>query len=293
MNVFRKVVPLAVITAILLSLAYRADANAPGPKVSEAKNKHNLSASNNDASIKYRAIDDPANPRSKEICVFCHTPHGANVEGQAPLWNRKFSTEIFQRYSSGTLQIRNITEAAYGEPNGSSKLCLSCHDGVSNLGDGFNGTKIAMIGGDVPGVIDSSGVGNFASFKPSTNKMKTGHHPVSFVYNQSVLDLIKAADPAEKSQYKLSDLPLYVKLDKKSRMQCTTCHDPHQNQSNDAECYGGTGNCASPDTRKITPFWVYGVSGTATAGADQEAVCISCHPMDAGVGFTQQPWTPN
>lgn len=298
MKVFHKIVlSVATFAVILLSLVYQAGAAAPGPKLSESfpphtkgVNKHNLSYNNNSPLVKYRAFN--SDNRSTQVCIFCHTPHSANVEGQAPLWNRKFSTETFQRYSSDTLQIRSISAANYGEPNGSSRLCLSCHDGVSRLGNLYTGTEIVMVGGAVTGVIEG-----FASFKPDTNKMKTGHHPVSFVYNDSVLASIKAYLP--KIDYTLPTVA-EVKLDKQSRMQCTTCHDPHQNQSNDAECYpqSGSGNvsCDATNNRKISPFWVYGVPGTSTAGADQQAVCLACHPISelpfALLPLTT-PWTPN
>lgn len=266
-----------VAVSLVLSLVFQA--RALGPKVSEPLNSHNLSASNAIPGFLYKATNDPTNnPRGQQICIFCHTPHSANVVGQTPLWNRAFSSETFQRYTSATLRIRGIGSALYGntaQPNGSSKLCLSCHDGVSRLGAVYTGQEITM----VKQVIDGR-----ASFKPSTNKMWTGHHPVSFVYTPAIASTISAKG----STYQVPVLPS-VKLDKLNRMQCTTCHDAHQNQSFEDQCYGGTGNCAFPDTRKKAPFWVYGGGGTATA--DQQAVCTTCHPMDAGAGFTG-PWPP-
>jgi hypothetical protein len=254
---------------LLLLVAFQA--LAVGPQVSKPGNKHNLSALNLDPLVTYKATNDAVgNPRGQQICIFCHTPHNSNVEGQTPLWNRNFSSQNFQRYSSLTLQIRNSTkfpDAQYGasaQPNGSSKLCLSCHDGVSNLGAVLDGSPIAMTKDVITG---------FASFKPDTNKMKTGHHPVSFVYNGVVRDAIQFA----KLPATVFTLPALsqVKLDKQSRMQCTTCHDAHQNMSSETDCYGGP--CSSTNTRKIAPFWVY---GTPSGGsADQLTVCLTCHPM--------------
>lgn len=271
---------------------------AAGPLVSKPGNKHNLSGLNTAPGITYRAktlIEDPTNIRGQEICIFCHTPHNANVEGGAPLWNRRFSGETFSRYSSSTLQIRVNTAAknAAGyddksappwQPNGSSKLCLSCHDGSDTndhrLGDVLNGGPIIMSGGNF---ISSDTAISFASFNPLTNKMKTGHHPVSFVYTDSVVSLINLTGLAY-TTYKLPTTfppgPPEVKLDKQNRMQCTTCHDPHQNWSNDTDFYTSSGN----ETRKKAPFWVYG--GGVSATADQEAVCTACHPMII------PPWQP-
>jgi len=258
---------LFIVASIAMLLKNGAEAH--GPKVSEPLNRHNLSALNTIPGFLYKATNDSTNnPRGQQICIFCHTPHNANVAGQTPLWNRNFSSQIFERYSSGTLQIRKINAAQYAtgaQPSGSSKLCLSCHDGVSRLGDLYSGAPITM----VKDVIDG-----LASFKPTTNKMKSGHHPVSFVYNTEIAASINAARTPI-----IFTMPgiTQVKLDKLSRMQCTTCHDAHQNMSNDTECYGGT--CNSTNTRKVAPFWVYD-GGSGVASTDAQAVCTTCHPMN-------------
>lgn len=260
-------------TLLIMIMVYQVC--AAGPKVSALGNKHNLSNAN--TAVKYKASGDAtSNPRGSQICIFCHTPHNANVSEQAPLWNRKFSSEAFQRYTGSTLfQIKNIPTAQYGSPNGSSKLCLSCHDGVSNLGEVFNGQAIALAANS--NTFDQNVIEGPASFKPSTNKMRYGHHPVSFVYNESV----RSSFDVVKSNYKLPILT-GVKLDKQDRMQCTTCHDAHQNQSDDNAFY------PSPnDTRKIAPFWVYGGGGASTASDDQQAVCMTCHPLSEWPGFTR------
>lgn len=272
-----------LVAAVSLVMSMVFQARALGPKVSEPLNRHNLSASNAIPGFLYKATDDPAgNPRGQQICIFCHTPHSANVVGQAPLWNRKFSiVDNFQRYSSATLQIRGIGAAQYGnnaQPNGSSKLCLSCHDGVSRLGEVYNGPEIPMANANV--------ISGRASFNPSTNKMKIGHHPVSFVYKNNadttVIDAINLGKST--TSYKMDNaLAPRVKLDKQGRMQCATCHDAHQNQSFEDQCYGGTGNCIAPNDRKKVPFWVHG--GGADATTDQEAVCKTCHPMSGWTGW--------
>ena len=66
----------------------------------------------------------------REICIFCHTPHGASAT-DGPLWNHQTSTAIYQTFSSPTLTALGIT---IGPPNGASRLCLSCHDGTVALG---------------------------------------------------------------------------------------------------------------------------------------------------------------
>lgn len=283
--------PLIAIAAFLVTDIRQADAaTIPGPKVSQPLNKHNLSASNAIPGFLYKATDDPSNnPRGQEICIFCHTPHNANVAGQAPLWNRAFSNETFQRYTgSSTFKIKSLAAAQYGpgaQPNGSSKLCLSCHDGVSSLGTVKSGPAITMVK-DV--------ITDFASFKPSTNKMRYGHHPVSFVYAtgynyvsspiESQTGTRIAGLPADYLFPQLIDGKVKVKLkntfkDGNGWMQCTTCHDAHQNQSDDDDCYGGACGAAS---QKKAPFWV-SHSGTNTASQDRDAVCTACHSLTGSI----------
>ncbi len=63
-----------------------------------------------------------------EVCVYCHTPHGAGVALQAPLWNRTSSNTAgyvtYNTLGSATL-TGNVTT-----PGPASLTCLSCHDGT-------------------------------------------------------------------------------------------------------------------------------------------------------------------
>ncbi len=63
-----------------------------------------------------------------EVCVYCHTPHGANREINAPLWNRTIN-------SGGNYTIYDTPttiglEGRLDLPGPSSLTCLSCHDGT-------------------------------------------------------------------------------------------------------------------------------------------------------------------
>jgi len=59
------------------------------------------------------------------ICVYCHTPHGANTQIQAPLWNRTVNTGTYQIYDKPTTLMRTVST-----PGPTSLTCLSCHDGT-------------------------------------------------------------------------------------------------------------------------------------------------------------------
>jgi hypothetical protein len=62
-----------------------------------------------------------------EVCVYCHTPHGANTTIAAPLWNRTNAPTVYQTYNlAGSLTLTQPVTA----PGPNSLTCLSCHDGT-------------------------------------------------------------------------------------------------------------------------------------------------------------------
>ncbi len=170
--------------------------------------KHNLSASSGNT---HRATAE------ERICLMCHTPHNANPAG--PLWNHKLSSSgtVYTPYSSSTLN------AAPGQPTGSSKLCLACHDGTIAVGALLN----------MPGAIqgyDSLNQPYYDGIVPGLEAAITGSanlgidlrddHPISFVYDLTLAGYsLELNDPAG-----LTDK---VRLDGNDELQCTSCHNPH------------------------------------------------------------------
>lgn len=65
-----------------------------------------------------------------ELCVFCHTPHGADISASVPLWNRTLGGSTYTTYNSlGTSSLDGATV-----PVGSVSIaCLSCHDGAQAM----------------------------------------------------------------------------------------------------------------------------------------------------------------
>ena len=62
-----------------------------------------------------------------EVCVYCHTPHGANsTVPQAPLWNRTVRSTTYQTYD--LLNTASLSQPV-SQPGANSLTCLSCHDG--------------------------------------------------------------------------------------------------------------------------------------------------------------------
>ena len=68
-----------------------------------------------------------------EVCVFCHTPHGANA--LAPLWNRNASASVFTYYTSASMNAATATSTSIALQ---STMCLSCHDGATALNSLIN-----------------------------------------------------------------------------------------------------------------------------------------------------------
>jgi predicted CXXCH cytochrome family protein len=146
---------------------------------------------------------------SAGVCEFCHTPHHASPA--AALWNRRSPGTTYTPYTSST------AVAVPGQPTGSSLLCLSCHDGTVALGDVLSRRRpIAMAGGS--GIIPPG--------RARTGTDLRHHHPVSFVYDSHL-----AARRGELAMP--SSLPREIRLDRSGRLQCTSCHDPHDNSLGD------------------------------------------------------------
>lgn len=71
-----------------------------------------------------------------ELCVFCHTPHGADTAASVPLWNRSLTgLATYTTYNSlGTSSLDGATVAV----GSVSIACLSCHDGTQAMNTMIN-----------------------------------------------------------------------------------------------------------------------------------------------------------
>lgn len=95
-----------------------------------AATKHNLGATGT------QAIHVSAGGGTEEICVFCHTPHGANTSVTAPLWNKGLPATTYQLYGTGGNSATLDGEVlAVGSV---SAACLSCHDGTQAMDNMIN-----------------------------------------------------------------------------------------------------------------------------------------------------------
>lgn len=143
-----------------------------------------------------------------QICVVCHAPH--NVGLDAPLWNHEVTTSVFTLYSSPTLN------ATPGQPDGASKLCLSCHDGTVAI-DSFGGaTGTNFVGG-------TANLGTDLS----------NDHPISFTYDAGLASddggvfdpTVQTVTIGSGSFTKTGTINAVMLQD--GKVQCSSCHDVH------------------------------------------------------------------
>lgn len=139
-----------------------------------------------------------------EVCIFCHTPHGSSPQG--PLWNRQDPGQTYTPYNSSTIQ------ASPGQPDGSTILCLSCHDGTIALGSVLSRTE---------SILFNSGISVMPDGSSNLSTDLSDDHPLSFIYDASLAAAnSELVDPAV--------LTGPVKLENE-RLQCTACHNAHSN----------------------------------------------------------------
>jgi hypothetical protein len=192
-------------------------------RMSDVKNtKHNLSISGPGTvkAVEYSGVTT----KQSQICVFCHTPHGATL-GVNPLWNKRISSAVYSTYTSSSLdadailksdplyadytdlQINNLLK----QPGGSSKLCLSCHDGTLAVGNvnvmwglgtstsqwsmamlGTSGADTKLMGGKMPyggfGTVSGVVSGVSSGYTRNLGIDLTNDHPISVNYTKALAD---------------------------------------------------------------------------------------------------------
>lgn len=283
---YRKVLAVLAIVSLLPAAAWGVvDSRSLGYGGGVNRNPHNLSRQSENANG-IRAINT-GDPYETQICVFCHTPHGATP--QTPLWNRPspdtmgnfptFNAIYVQDFSTnfgiddtnalGASTVVATTKydanQTYGEyPNGATKLCLSCHDGVTAIGTLANGRTIQMAAGK--DTLKNAGSAMFWDPVNGGGMDFSRSHPVSFVYTDAVAVYLGGV----KTEGYVSSVPTAI-LDSQSRMQCTTCHDPHLDTKDTDNFPPGT---------YTLPFWRN--RATANPGTDYDNTCGACHTANPG-----------
>ena len=140
-----------------------------------------------------------------QICIACHTPHNALLAGdENVLWNHEETGATFGMYKSTA-----------GQPEGPSKMCLSCHDGVTAI-DSYGGTTSA-----VPIPLPGTSTANLGIDL-------TDDHPIGIEYPTGMP--FEYNDPAGFAPG-INSGPgvILVELGGVDRVECTSCHHVHNN----------------------------------------------------------------
>ena len=119
------------------------------------------------------------------VCIVCHVAHNAPEASKGPIWNHKVNDTTFYRNGA------TITIGKY------SKLCMSCHDGVTAL-DSYGGN----IGTDV--LSGGAAFGN--DF--------TNDHPIGVDYASSTI-------------HGLEDVATVASYLEDGKVECGSCHRAH------------------------------------------------------------------
>lgn len=224
-----------------------------------------------------------------QVCVFCHTPHGADTDAPVPLWNKVLgagTTPPFTRYSSLATPSFDSAEAPVGSV---SLACLSCHDGtqamdvvINGPGSGnynpagseidtgaigvMTGSPVPMLGTDLsndhPISMQYGGGGVSATTHPGTGTF-TGTlgdpdfvPPEKILLNNQPIWWVDSNTGTTGAREK-TDMLLYTRADlgvQEPFVECGSCHDPHNAASQ------GTGSVAFLRTSNAA-----------------SAVCVACH----------------
>jgi Doubled CXXCH motif (Paired_CXXCH_1) len=275
-----------VTLALLLFTALAQAQIAATNKISDVRGtKHNLSSVNStysyplkDAAGKFTGamgtgtVPDRTIKASTEtqVCVFCHTPHEATTGIVAPLWNRKLSGATYTPYSSSSLEADAAELAA--APGGSSKLCLSCHDGTMaidkvNVLNGIKNATITMTGtsaGKMPTANATAG------FTRNLGTDLSNDHPISFTYDSTLAGRdgeLRSPDGTLVGNRVRGATPPKMPLEN-SQMQCATCHDPHLRDK--------TASNGNAKFLRMNRFQATQPTGGAFSAAS-DTICLACH----------------
>ena len=161
-----------------------------------------------------------------EVCVYCHTPHNANANVTAPLWNRQVSNpSAYTLYDSPTMDNKPTTVS------GVSLACLSCHDGTIAVDSIINppntGWSVSTYHEKMTTTSTEKSVScaychgaDGSSMDHTAAYLETdlsNDHPISMAYPTNQPTQFNAV-----ASGKVGTLPLYS-----GKVECASCHNVH------------------------------------------------------------------
>jgi hypothetical protein len=197
-----------------------------------------------------------------QICLPCHTPHGANdaakgTNGAGPLWNHALPAKK-TGYTYTLYDASGAPESVTTDLDPNTILCMGCHDGVS-FTDAYGGATGSQL------INVSSRIGNGAGDL-------TGNHPIGSAAKYPV----NAGDPTLSNASDMNDpknFPNGMKLKPMGTdyvVGCTSCHEPHKRGGNPDMTWRNNSGSVS-----ITQSAQGGAVTTLTVPGS--ALCLTCH----------------
>jgi predicted CXXCH cytochrome family protein len=155
----------------------------------------------------------PAWTPDSRICVACHIPHNSDTTvADAPLWNHELAVAgAFTPYGT------TLAGTAVGAPSSVSLLCLSCHDGVTNV-DAFGG---AVGTGRIQDL--------YAGTTTNLTQDLTDDHPISVTYIAA-----NELNPVTTATGVGTDNIEDWLFNGGTTVECSSCHDVHNKYGNTA-----------------------------------------------------------
>ncbi len=174
---------------------------------------------------------------------------------------------------------------ALDQPNGISKLCLSCHDGTIAIGTvrnrsgsgGFGAAAIGMNGVELDGSMPVGPYGENTGFTRRLGTDLSNDHPISFTYDTALASRDgELRDPAGEIEIsnRSPGVSPHIPLDN-GQVQCNSCHDPHIRDETDP----------TKNIKFLRLNRFQRVSPTSTAFSEpNDIICLACHDKAGWVG---------
>ncbi|MGB5081959.1 MAG: cytochrome c3 family protein [Burkholderiales bacterium] len=276
--------------AVLVAVCAALSSEGWAARVSDVRGStHNLSAS---------GAGSVRSASETQVCVFCHTPHAA-TPAATPLWNRLLSSATYTVYTSSSLDASAI-QGSLDQPGGSSKLCLSCHDGTLAIGNvnvlsgqgsaDQQGTIPVPLSGTGSGGVIPPGAGATSGFTRNLGISLSNDHPISLSFTNTLAARdgeLRDVDANQKwppgsgtvlgvrsSGYRPL-LPLEpTGAGNTGQVQCATCHDPHLIETD--LTLGSQKFLRQNRFQEAPPANAYDQAN--------DLICLSCHDKNRGSG---------
>lgn len=259
-----------------LLLAVSMTAIGPGPARAGSLPGTGISGSFHDIGYLGAVFSSYAQDDFRRTCIFCHTPHNAQPVGSGlpPLWNRAESSVNLTPYAWAA--PANLPVGFNPDPLvGPSRLCMSCHDGVTAVDSHGPYTGSAQGHSEGTTLITSPGryIDNLSAI-----------HPIGFLYEDAMN--ARPGELIDPSNYYIDRVPsgaaaagistrdrLASNFTYRSKriidtlysgyVTCASCHDAHNadNVMNDP---------ALSNPSYIPNYFVW-------AREQNSALCLSCH----------------